>query len=1172
MLEARSLSKYYDHTPAVRSVSFTVRPGEILGYLGPNGAGKSTTVKMLTGLLEPSQGQIFLRGRSVHDDFTAYQRCIGYVPEEAHLYPHLSGWEYLQLMGRLRGIECRELEPKIDELIRLFSLWDDRHDPLSSYSKGMRQKILLSAALLHNPDILILDEPFSGLDVTSAMVLRSLIRGLAEQGKMILYSSHVLEVVEKVCSQVLILKKGEVVAYDSIHRLRDLMSQPSLEGVFAQLAETEDSDSVARKILNVMGAGRETVTPKGLHPVPETGLRMYRAIAGALPQEFQNVHRPEMLQTTEESIEPIWRREGVLGMARLLLDLAIRVPAEYLAEFQKDFRYAIRMLAKSPGFTAVALISLTLGACIATCALSEMNGVLWRDIPVAARPNELAALQQLTSYPDYKRYRDRTDVFVSTMAYLPTPFTVWVGGRAERVWGQLVTPSYLSTLGVRPALGSFFDSSSDQAGKAPAVVASYSFWQTRLGSDQSVLGKPLRIDGQTVTLMGVAPQGFLGASPTLYPADLWMPLSAAARIAPELAGNALERRDRQIFRVAGRLKPGVAMARAEAALDTIAHQIEDDAGDPDRSRGGRRVTLLDGGKLLQFRKQDKPVFTSFFLLIAGLMVLIPCTNVANMMLARANNRRREIAVRLALGASRGRLIRQLLTESMIVAAIAGTLGFLGSMWLMRALSHVKMPFVSPVAYDFRPDGRVLLCALGLMVLSGLAFGLAPALQATRTDLLPALKEGGTLLIGRSRRWNARNLLIVSQVAGTLTLLTVLGFQSFGIQTMVGVQQGFDPKNLYLVTLDPLRDGLSGPESALLLEKVLNRLKSLPSVASAALTQSVPVSMPGTPLKILRPGNGTSRPLVNALKHVVGTDYFDTTGIPILRGRGFRREDEVPEAAKVIVSEALAREFWPGVDPVGRTIELADIASVPGGPAMLPSAVDDRPGAIEDGRRVFEVVGLARDVAEGLTVQKPRPTIYFPLSAADYRKSSVSGVTLIVRAMPGADVLTALTREISAMDAQLTPFDERSMKEQIERFMSPLRVASWSYRLVWLFGLILTAVGLAGVTAYSVAHRGHEISIRMALGARRNDVLGLVMRDGTILIAAGMGLGLAAAWAATRMLAAMNATAGQVTSTSTSNPIVLVGAPLLLAVLALIACYVPARRSLRIDPVVALRQE
>ena len=746
MLEARSLAKYYSHTAAVRGVSFSIKPGEVLGYLGPNGAGKSTTVKMLTGLIEPSEGQIFYRGRTVYDDFPAFQRQIGYVPEEAHLYPHLSGWEYLQLVGRLRSIPRRVLEPKIEEFFHLFSLWDDRHDLLSSYSKGMRQKVLLSAALLHNPEILILDEPFSGLDVTSSMVLRSLIRNLAEQGKMILYSSHVLEVVEKVCSQVLILRKGEVVAYDSIGHLRDLMSQPSLEGVFAQLAQVEDGDAVARRIVRAMGDG----------PPP--------------PAVLPDAEKPPAVQVA---------KRGALS---------------YLTDFAQDVKYAARMLAKSPGFTAVALISLSLGACIATCALSEMNGLVWREVPVVAKPAELVAMQLPVSYPDYQRYRDQTGLFASTTAWMaPTPLTVTLGGRTERYWGHLVTPSYFSTLGVHPALGSFFHQAQDRPGDTPSVVVSYNFWQAHLRSDPSVVGKSLRINGQAAILIGVGPPGFFGPSPVLYRADLWMPLADGTHVAPELAGNPLEHRDRAILRFTGRLKAGVTLERAEAALDIVARKIEDDAADPDRNRPGRRIALLDASTVMQFRKQDKPFFASFFVLIAGLMVFIPCTNIASMMLARATNRRREIAVRLALGASRARLIRHLLAESLIVAALSGALGFFGSVWLMHGLSQLRMPFASPIEYNFQADWRVLLCALGLMAFTGLAFGLMPALQATRTDVLPALKEGGTLLVRRNRRFNARNLLVISQIAGTLMLLTLIGFESFGIQTTLGVQQGFDPR-------------------------------------------------------------------------------------------------------------------------------------------------------------------------------------------------------------------------------------------------------------------------------------------------------------------------------------------------------------------------------------------
>lgn len=252
MLEVRELVKRYNRIPAVDGVSFTIRPGEILGYLGPNGAGKSTTVKVLTGLIEPTSGDIFFEGRNVREDWISFQRRMGYVPEEPHLYPHLSGREYLQLVGRLHGLPRRVLEPRMDEMLNLFSLWEDRHSPLSSYSKGMRQKILVSAALLDNPQLLILNEPFSGLDVNTSLVLRALLKALAGEGKMILYSSHVLEVVEKVCSSVLILRKGKVVAYDAVERLRDLMQQPSLEGIFSQLTQQEDPSRVVGGIIAAM--------------------------------------------------------------------------------------------------------------------------------------------------------------------------------------------------------------------------------------------------------------------------------------------------------------------------------------------------------------------------------------------------------------------------------------------------------------------------------------------------------------------------------------------------------------------------------------------------------------------------------------------------------------------------------------------------------------------------------------------------------------------------------------------------------------------------------------------------------------------------------------------------------------------------------------------------------
>jgi predicted permease len=416
----------------------------------------------------------------------------------------------------------------------------------------------------------------------------------------------------------------------------------------------------------------------------------------------------------------------------------------------------------------------------------------------------------------------------------------------------------------------------------------------------------------------------------------------------------------------------------------------------------------------------------------------------------------------------------------------------------------------------------------------------------------------------------RNILMVSQLAGSLALLVILGLLSLGIQTTMGIQAGFNPRNLYLISLDPIRDGYSGAQAADFFQKLLDRLKRLPSVTAASLTETVPVSMAGSRVTFSTPAAGASnsRAVESAIKHVVGKDYFDTTGIRILLGRGFRKEDEANGARAVIVSEELVREFWNAEDPVGRRIEIGSGAIEP--PNVLLGSYDYRPAV--EGRQVFEVVGVASDVTEGLVVEKPQRVIYFPLRTADYARPSLQGVTLMVRATPGVDALAAVRREISAMNTNITLFNSRSMAEHIAEFMAPLRIAAWTYGLIGVFGLILAAVGLAGVTAYSVTQRRREIGIRMALGARSNDVLGLVMKEGLVLVTAGTIIGMACAWAGARLLSAMNSSVGTVTSTSASDPVVLYGAPVLLAGLALVACYVPARKSMRIDPAVALRQE
>lgn len=448
----------------------------------------------------------------------------------------------------------------------------------------------------------------------------------------------------------------------------------------------------------------------------------------------------------------------------------------------------------------------------------------------------------------------------------------------------------------------------------------------------------------------------------------------------------------------------------------------------------------------------------------------------------------------------------------------------------------------------------------------------PALRATRTDLTPALKEGGAVGFSRYRRLNSRNLLVLAQISASLTLLLITGFLALGHERTAGLDVGFKTDNLYLVSLDPVRDGYSGAQAALLFDRILDRIERLPFVTAATLTNHSPmevVGYPEAPLSTAEPGTGGSRTIHTARRFFVGRSYFETVGIPVLAGRGFRKEGETKEPRPVILGEALAEKLWPGQSPLGRRIEMG----VDAVPQFYAGATFGGKPTVPADAQQFEVVGVARNVRDGLdSLQQPHPAIYLPLRAADYAHPQVRGLTLMVRARPGVDAITAIRREIASVDANLTPFNTRTMAEQIDGIMFSVRMAATTYGVIGFFGLVLASVGLAGVTAYSVARRGREIGIRMALGARRANVLGLVMREGAVLVAVGTVFGLAGAWAGMRALSGFLAEVARMAGSSTSDPLLLGGAPLLLATLAMAACYVPARKSTRIDPAVTLRQE
>jgi len=910
--------------------------------------------------------------------------------------------------------------------------------------------------------------------------------------------------------------------------------------------------------------------------VTRLSLRLYRALAAAFPYDFQNAYGQDLEHTTEDAIEEIWKQHGIVGLVRLLLDVAIRVPAEHLGEFWQDLRYGIRMLRMAPGYTTVALVSLALGIGIATAAFSEMNGFIMRDVPAVRDPGGLVLLKRPVSYPDYQRYRDRKDLFTASMAYMAAvPLGVSLGGRTERVWGHLVTASYFSTLEVQPALGQWFQAGEDQPGHAPTVALSYRFWSNYLGSDPGIIGKVLRVNGQPCTVVAVGPAEFQGASPMAYVADFWMPIGVGGSVAPELAGDVLERHDRAIFVMLGRLKPGVAVGQAEAALDSVARQIEREQGDPNRDRPGRRVQLHPGGKLIPLKKEELPMIVGFFAVLGGVILLIASSNVANMMLARAADRRKEISVRLALGAGRARLIRQLLTESLVLAAASGAIGYAFAWALMHLASQESIPYPVPPTMNLEPDGRVMLFTFVLTAFTALACGLIPALQTTRPDLTTALKEGGNVQLRRFRSMSLRNALMVSQVAGSLALLLITGFLVIGHQRMMGGEVGFDPARLYLLSVDPVRDGYTPARAADLLPKLQERLKELPWASSVSLADSVPMAMIAKPrVNFAVEGPGGTKTVHSASRFAVGRGFFDTIGITILRGRGFGEEDEKEGMTAAVVSEKTARECWPGQDPLGRRIEIGAEDMVAGF-AVSGGSFGPGPGPKLTGRiQVYQVVGVARNVRDGLSMvaTDAPPEIYIPLRTADYGRATLQGFTLLMRTKPGVDVVGAARREIEAMDSNIHPFNPHSMTEQIETILFPVRVALYTYGVIGICGLILASVGLAGLTAYTVTQRRREIGIRVALGARAVDVLWLVMKQGLVLITIGSAIGLALAGGGMRALAASLNMIARTAGNATNDPVLLAGAPLLLAVLALVACYVPARRSALVDPVVTLREE
>ena len=899
-------------------------------------------------------------------------------------------------------------------------------------------------------------------------------------------------------------------------------------------------------------------------------MRMYRRLAFAFPHEFQMVYGADVIHLGEDVIEDIWRERGVLGLVRLVVDIAIRVPIEYLSEMRSDLAYALRTLAKARGFAAVGIISLGLGIGATATYETQFFSMILKDLP-GARDADRLVIIKAASYPYFERYRDQHHLVAGAAVFKnAVPFNVSLQSataKAERVFGQVVSPEYLSLIGITPARGRLFNPEIDKPGAAPVVFITDRFWRNRMNSDPDAVGRTLRVNGQTATIIGIGPKDFLGVVP-IVASEIFAPATSPASMVPELAGDVIHK-NVKAFAVLLRLAPGVSTSSAEAGLDALTKRLDLETLDPARNMKGRRVQLFPGGKVVPIPREMMPVVFGFTTLLSGLLIGIACMNLANMQLARATARRREVAIRLAVGASRFRLIRQLVTESILLALIGGAAGLGFAYWATDALNKIRLSSAFPIQIDIHPDWHVLVMTFIISLLAGVGFGLAPALAATKADLASTLKEATAGQARGYRRFGMRNVVMVFQVAGSLTLLLIASFMIIGFQKTNQVEMAFDGRSMFLFSVDPVRDGYSNDKVVRLFENLRNRLKAVAGVRDVVLSEVVPFAPQIGASVLTVPGEaGKADQVVSGVaKQIIGSDFFSAIDVRMLAGRQFDLRDQRLDPGKTqeqtialpaVINETAARTFFGHRDPLGLRI-------------------------LETGKS-YEVVGVVKDLSapfsETATEQAATlPVVYLPLTRADLESPPLNGITVIVRtnaqtarlASP-ADAMRGVRREIAAIDPKLAIFNVRTLAEEVDQTTSFLRISSAIYGGIGTFGLILAAIGLAGVTAYSVARRRKEIGIRVALGAQKAQVLRLVLREGGTLVAVGSVLGLLAAFAVSRALSALTNILGQAFAASTHDPRLLIGAPLLLAALAMLACYVPARRSTKIDPLIALREE
>jgi predicted permease len=806
-----------------------------------------------------------------------------------------------------------------------------------------------------------------------------------------------------------------------------------------------------------------------------------------------------------------------------------------------DIRYSVRSLLKNPGLTAAAILSLGLGIGANTTIFTWVQAVLFRPIPMAADPATLriAAMENRDgqsrswSYPNFMDFRDRATL-MDVVAQDDQTFNVAVDDSAERNWGGLVSGNFFQMMGLRPAAGRLFTPQDDVTpGGHPVAVISYAYWQQRFGGDPSIVGKEVTINNTPMTIIGVAPEGFIGAFGGIA-ASLWTPMMMQREM---MGGDRLNARGNGWFQALVRLKPGVSQEQAQAEATAIMAQLEQEYKDFNDGRRLRIVQMWDApfGAATVLR----PLLTILSVLVA-LVLVIACANVANLLLSKAVSRRREVAVRLSLGASRMRLVRQLLTESLLLALIAGVAGIAMAYWSMNVIMAFVPPVDMPFDLGLRMDGQTLLFAVMVSMITGLVFGLAPALQTSSAETIHALKEEGRSGSGGRATGRLRSALVVAQVAVCLVLLvgaTLFLRSFFAAQSL---SPGFDPGGVVTASMDMFQSGYTGDRLRDFRRRTLDAMTALPGVTAAAFGSRLPLGMGGNnSLGVSIDGYVPRQNEEVVISYsTVGPRYFETLSIPVLQGREYNDNDTATSPNVIVISEATARRYWPNGNALGGRIRMG-------------------------GDQVAEVIGIVADSKYSSINETPRPQLFLSIN-----RFTVNTLRLFVRTSGNpAPLVTEVRNAIRTLDASLPVYDARTMTEHMRGAVFAQKMAADLLGAMGILAVLLAAIGLYGVMAYAVNQRTQEMGIRLALGASPSALLSMVVGQGMKLTSVGLVIGLALALGAFGSIGAVRTLLPGI---SPLDPITFIAVPLLLAAIACFATWIPARRAGRVDPVVALR--